>query len=470
MNRRVARLVLAGFLAGCVGGAIPAAAQAPAPQPAPAARPKPAATAVTPRTPAAQKPTAPKPAAPKPSPGSAAWAAVPEAERIAVQNDLIWTGDYNGVATPEFGERAVAAVKAWQKQHGFKETGQLEPAERGRLAEQARVLQQRVGWTIRDDRASGVRLGLPQAMAPNATAAAGGGGTSWQSGKGEVQVYTFRIAGPDVTLAQVFEQQKKEPKTRSVQYAVTRGDFFVVSGLQGLKKFYVRAHVKDREVRGMAVLYDQALEGTMDPVAVAMSSAFVPFPESVAGLQMPRRRIEYATAVVVGASGDLVTDAHALDQCRSVQVVGHGYAEVRASQGGLALLHLYGAHGLPALALAPSGAAISDATLVGIADPAQQSGGDAVSTLAVRLVPGGAFAPLPPPGFSGAAAVDAGGRLVGMVESSPVQVAGPGAPGSSLVSAETIGRLLAAQGVDATPARPGLDPKTAVLRVICVRD
>ncbi len=51
----------------------------------------------------------------------------------------------------------------------------------------------------------------------------------------------------------------------------------MVSGTQGLKKFYVRAFAKDGEVRGLTILYDQAMEGTMDPMVVAMSNAFVPF-------------------------------------------------------------------------------------------------------------------------------------------------------------------------------------------------
>src|SRR5690242_18119220 len=41
--------------------------------------------------------------------------AIPLAERVAIQNDLIWAGDYNGVLNGEFGARAVAAVKAFQK-------------------------------------------------------------------------------------------------------------------------------------------------------------------------------------------------------------------------------------------------------------------------------------------------------------------------------------------------------------------
>jgi hypothetical protein len=95
-----------------------------------------------------------------------------------------------------------------------------------------------------------------------------------------------------------------------------------------------------------------------------------------------------------------------------------------------------------------------------------------VSTWAVKLTPG-ALTPLPPPGFAGAAAVDSAGRLVGVAVSSPVQVAGPGVPGTGFVSAETIARLLADQRIDvpAPPARPGLDAaKAAVARVICVRD
>src|SRR6478609_9012390 len=38
------------------------------------------------------------------------YAAIPLAERVAIQNDLIWTGDYNGMLNGEFSERAVAAV------------------------------------------------------------------------------------------------------------------------------------------------------------------------------------------------------------------------------------------------------------------------------------------------------------------------------------------------------------------------
>ena len=71
---------------------------------------------------------------------------------------------------------------------------------------------------------------------------------------------------------------KKEPAGRKTEYSVLRPDFFVISGLQGLKKFYVRAQLRGDEVRGFTVLYDQAMAGIMEPVVVAMSSAYAPFP------------------------------------------------------------------------------------------------------------------------------------------------------------------------------------------------
>ena len=59
----------------------------------------------------------------------AAYAAMPEAERSAIQYDLVWTGDYNGVVGVEFGDASVMAIKAFQKRNGGKDTGLGGPPE-----------------------------------------------------------------------------------------------------------------------------------------------------------------------------------------------------------------------------------------------------------------------------------------------------------------------------------------------------
>src|SRR5262245_5701677 len=69
----------------------------------------------------------PTPAPPATAAQKAAYAALPVAERLAIQSDLVWAGDLVGGLDPEFGDRAVAAVKSFQKRNKFEENGILTP-------------------------------------------------------------------------------------------------------------------------------------------------------------------------------------------------------------------------------------------------------------------------------------------------------------------------------------------------------
>ena len=69
--------------------------------------------------------------------------AMAQAERLALQSDLAWVGQYNGAITGDVSERMVAAIKEFQKDRGGKPTGVLNPQERGVLAETARRRQER---------------------------------------------------------------------------------------------------------------------------------------------------------------------------------------------------------------------------------------------------------------------------------------------------------------------------------------
>src|SRR5437899_1335056 len=128
------------------------------------------------------------------------------------------------------------------------------------------------GWSMVDDPVTGARLGIPTKQVRSGSQ--GKNGTRWASAQGQVQIETFKIREPGTTLASVYEQQKKEPSTRKLAVNLLRPDFFLLSGMQGLKRFYVRAEIRDGEVRGLTVLYDQATETIMDPVAVVMASIF----------------------------------------------------------------------------------------------------------------------------------------------------------------------------------------------------
>src|SRR5665811_2314180 len=49
--------------------------------------------------------------------------AMGQAERLALQSDLAWVGQYNGAISGEVSERMVAAIKEFQKARGGKQTG-----------------------------------------------------------------------------------------------------------------------------------------------------------------------------------------------------------------------------------------------------------------------------------------------------------------------------------------------------------
>jgi peptidoglycan hydrolase-like protein with peptidoglycan-binding domain len=323
--------------------------------------------------------------------------AMGQAERLAIQSDLAWVGQYNGAITGDVSERMVAAIKEFQKDRGGKPTGVLNPQERSELADTARRRQESVGWKIITDSGTGARLGLPAKLVPQQSSDAGG--AKWSSSTGTIQIQLSRRKQSDPTTTKLAEQEKKEPAGRKVDYTVVKPDFFVLSGIQGLKKFYVRGAFKGDEARVLSILYDQATEGTVEPVVIAMSSAFNPFPSGSG--PAPRKTVEYGTAIVASEDGAIVTDREITDGCLAITIVGIGNADRVADdkERGLALLRIYGARGLRPLALG-DGAAKAGVELTGIADPENQGGGAAASSVRASVTPSGtgsglALAPAP---------------------------------------------------------------------------
>src|SRR6202166_5353070 len=189
--------------------------------------------------------------------------AMAQAERLALQSDLAWVGQYNGAITGEVSERMVAAIKEFQKAKGGKQTGVLNPQERGVLAETAKRRQDNVGWKIVTEPGTGARLGIPTKLAPQQSSDANG--AKWTSSTGTIQILLSRRKEANPTTAKLAEREKQEPAGRNIDYTVVKPDFFVLSGLQGLKKFYLRGTFKGDEVRILTILYDQGTENTVEP-------------------------------------------------------------------------------------------------------------------------------------------------------------------------------------------------------------
>jgi peptidoglycan hydrolase-like protein with peptidoglycan-binding domain len=402
--------------------------------------------------------------------------AMAQGERLALQSDLAWVGQYNGAITGDVSDRMVAAIKEFQKARGGKPTGVLNPQERGVLADTAKRRRENVGWKIVTDAGTGMQLGIPGRLVPQQSNDANG--TKWSSSTGTIQVVLARRKEAAPTTAKLADREKKEPAGRTVDYTVVKPDFFVLSGMQGLKKFYVRGAFKGDEARTLTILYDQATENTVEPVVIAMSSAFNPFPSGTqAAGPPPRKGVEYGTGIVVSEDGAIVADRQLTDGCLTIAIAGFGNADRVAEdkEHDLALLRIYGARGLKPLNIS-GGAAKSAVELTGIADPQSQAGGGGASSVKASVAAVGsggdlALSAAPGLGFSGSAARDAEGKFAGIALLKPLVVAGPAnaAPAAQavLVSADPVRDFLKANGVNATGESS--DAKASVVRVICVR-
>jgi len=405
----------------------------------------------------------------------APYQAMSETERARLQSDLTWAGFYNGAIDGNFGAGSLNALKAFQKSINAAQSGVLDPADRDKLAKAAREKHSFTGWAIVTDPVNGIRLGIPQKLAPRQSK--GASGAHWQSAQGQIQIETWRLREAGLTIAGVAAREGKANAKRQTSYQVIKSDFFVLSGLQGLKKFYVRGQIRNGEVRGLTILYDQATEGVMDPVVIAMASAFTPFPgDAPGGARPPRRKVEYASGVVAGTGDVVLTASESVAACHSISVPGLGAAERLAEDGahGAALLRVYGgARGTPfdSTIAAPS----QTYRATGIADPQSQKGGSAISQLTLKAeTKDGAIVLTPPPGlgFSGAAVSGDDGRFAGLMVVTPATIGGPADAAASeqalLVPAATVRELLSEANVPLA-GQAGSDIKASIVRVICVR-
>lgn len=457
-----------------LGSQVEAQAQTPAPAAKPAAKAKANAKAKPAKKAAAkkEKPAAPAPAA---TPAQrAAYAAIPIAERIAIQSDLIWTGDLSGSVDPDFGDRAIAAVRSFQKRNKLEETGILTPEQRQTLAASMRSRKDYNGWRLVEDAATpGVRLGVPSKLVPNTEI--GNTGSRWSSARGEIQIETFREKMAGATLQELFDEMKRRPSNRRVEQNAIQASSFSLSGMQGLKKFHVRGFLKDNEARGLTILYDQAMETIMLPLVDTIASSYLPFGDP--STASSSRRVEYGSGIVVTELGHVVTERQLTENCQGIIVAGFGRADRVAEDAAsdLALVRVNGARKLKAVPLSADPPKSTALTLVGVSEPEAQAGARNVSTVTAKLKGiDGARVLLeaqPARGFVGGAALDGEGQLAGMIDIAAASVAGPSAAGQpSFVPSATIRKFLDGAGVQPANGRSDLEAaKNAVVRVICVR-
>jgi len=364
--------------------------------------------------------------------------ALPEAERKAIQTDLIWAGQFNGAVSGSFGPLTFRAINALKGGRGPAD-GILTPADRAALAKAAQAARDAAGFRLVDDDKTGVRIGIPAKLLPKRTATPSGGGR-WQSADEKITLDTS-ASPPGDDLAALFEKAiAVSPNSpRKITYKLLRPDFFVVTGETPGGRFYRRLSAGPQGLRGFSIGYDKALAATVDKLVIAIAASFEPFPggpvpaagtpvASAAGtvaappLTQPAARGNERYGVAVLLSDTIALGAAgAVEGCRSLRV-GNRTARPRAkdASSGLVLLDLDGTGAARPPALAGQAPEAGEAVvLVAFGDDAGKRAAVALPGQLARTASGATVTAPLQPGQAGSPAFDRQGRLVGIVTANP---------------------------------------------------
>ena len=290
----------------------------------------------------------------------AVFESLPEAERKAIQTDLIWVGLLNSAASGGYGPLTFRAIN--HAKGGGPANGLLSATERQSLAQAALAVRDSVGFKLVTDERTGVRIGVPERILPKRETTPAGG-SRWQSADGRItlDVSATPAAEPLEAIFQKATAANPNNPGRKITYKLLRPDFFVVSGETPTGKFYRRLALGPQGLRGFSIGYDKALSDSVDRLVIALASSFEPFPSGPAPsagstiasvtqpfVAPPLRPTERHGVALALTESVFVTSAAAIEGCRALRVAsGPARLRLKDEASALALLE----SGLPVQAV-----------------------------------------------------------------------------------------------------------------------
>jgi len=458
-------------------------------------------------SPAAQAQSAPPAAQPASDPAfeaaKTAFEALPDADRRAIQDALIWTGDYKSNVDGNFGRGTRDAIVAYARRAKLPTDGTLDQKGRAALVtagERAKAAQ--LFRKVADTK-SGAAVGLPtKSMTKRIDTRAG---SKWFTADGAASLDTFQSPESQGDLQALFDNLRADAPGRRVTYRVLRPDFFVLTGEEQDRHFYTRA-VRGSvngvaTIRGYTLSYTKALKPSYDTISIAIANAFDPFPSATPAVAGAPATAGAASAAAPAAApgakleGSAVAVAPGLfltvtrGECKDPKVATRAASVTkRDPASGLTLIE---ARGPDLAALAPAAQAPAGGDTVVALFVSQLTARDADMAVASGQYLAPAAAGAPPRlvaalqgNIGGTAVFDRSGRwvaLAGAPASEPRRIAGI-IPQSAwaLVPAAAISAFLDGAGVKPAAAAAAADGnqtagdittarRRSILPVTCVR-
>jgi Putative peptidoglycan binding domain len=211
----------------------------------------------------------------------AAFEALPVSDRKAVQDALVWTGDYNGIDDGVFGKRTRDSILSYQANIKTPTTGIVDAAEIARLIATAQKAKDAIKFQIFIDDKTGVKIGAPLKILEKRIAT--GAGSRLAKSDGSISLDLAGVGGGDANLAALYTRFSADQPGRKIALKLSRPEFFVVSAEEGGRKIYSHyakapADAPDPNlIRGFTLSYP-APSADFDRIAVAIANSFDPFP------------------------------------------------------------------------------------------------------------------------------------------------------------------------------------------------
>jgi hypothetical protein len=201
---------------------------------------------------------------------------------MAIQDALVWSGDFDGTLDGALGGPALTALKAFQTRENSPAKGRVLSADVKKLAELSAAAKKEAGWSLALDGTNNVVLFVPQKLLP--ASSTGPDGRSFASHDEQIKlaVFTSRDGLSDLHAAARAKSGRQ----------ITRDELgkqrSIVSGVDGERGFYDFATPAKGGAKGFRLSYPASDAQRLKPIANAIANSFVADPDAPLAKKTPR--------------------------------------------------------------------------------------------------------------------------------------------------------------------------------------
>jgi len=259
-------------------------------------------------------------------------------DRLLLQGKLVLLGLYSGLIDGEFGAGTFRALETFQKQEFAFSDGVLTPSQSDLLDKQAAAVFGALGMTDIFESEAGVDIVVPKALLTRDIKTRFG--KRFTSPDGSLSMETMRRALPSAGFSAAYASAKAPRPGLVVKYSTYTENRFVISGLENGSFFYLMTYNTGDTSVGYRVTWTNQLDKVGPVVATFAASTFSPShsretsPVAAGATETPTTPAQPEPAIYSGSgfffapSGMLVTNAHVVNSCATIEVPGYGEASV----------------------------------------------------------------------------------------------------------------------------------------------